>query len=369
MSLVAESPGSALLSAVVDGLSDDGVEEGLRQLGRLSARVEARRAEFIAEADRRGIPGRKGFSSTTAWLVALSGDPGAVCRSRLGVAVSLRGMPETRAAFAAGVVSESRVRLLAQAKELAPSQFASDEACLVAQAKAMPSCRFPEVLAEWRRNTDPEAAEANTERVFARRALHASPAWSGMLHLTGDLDPEGGGVVLAALRCLSEPAALDPQDGRTPAQCRADALVEICRRHLDGNPQSGSSRPHLTVTVPWEAVQKGSGLVDTEIGPISAQAARRMACDASVSRMVVREGGVPVEAGQARRVIPPALRRALELRDKGCTHPGCEVPARWCDGHHIVHWADGGKTELANLRLLCRTHHRRTHHHPYPQRR
>ncbi|MBN2114806.1 MAG: HNH endonuclease, partial [Acidimicrobiia bacterium] len=65
----------------------------------------------------------------------------------------------------------------------------------------------------------------------------------------------------------------------------------------------------------------------------------------------------------------PALRKALELRDQHCTHPGCQIPARWCDAHHVVHWADGGTTDLSNLRLLCRQHHRHAHHHqPYPKR-
>jgi len=365
----ADLPGSALFASRADGLADEQVEADLRELQRLGSRVEARRAELIAVADRRGIPGRRGFGSSTAWLMALSGDPAAVCRSRLGVATSLQTMPETRAAFAAGVVSECRVRLLAEVQALAPEQFARDEATLVSEVAATPSQRLPQVLSEWRRSTDPEGAEADTGRVFARRALHLSDAWSGMLHLNGDLDPEGGAVVLAALRCLAEPPALDAQDTRTPAQCRADALVEICRRHLDGKPGSGSSRPHLTVTVPWETLKQGSGVVDTEIGPISSEAARRLACDATISRIIVQADGSPAEAGHSRRVIPPALRRALDLRDQGCTHPGCDIPARWCDAHHIQHWADGGRTESANLRLLCRKHHRDAHdHQPYPRR-
>ena len=343
----ADLPGSALFASRADGLADEQVEADLRELQRLGSRVEARRAELIAVADRRGIPGRRGFGSSTAWLMALSGDPAAVCRSRLGVATSLQTMPETRAAFAAGVVSECRVRLLAEAQALAPERFARDEATLVSQVAATPSPRLPQVLSEWRRSTDPEGAEADTGRVFARRALHLSDAWSGMLHLNGDLDPEGGAVVLAALRSLAEPAALDPQDTRTPAQCRADALVEVCRRHLDGG-VSGGSRPHLAITIPWETLKQGSGLVDTEIGPISSEAARRLACDAAISRIIVQADSSPAEAGHSRRVIPPALRRALDLRDQGCTHPGCDIPARWCDAHHIRHWADGGRTELAN---------------------
>ena len=212
-------------------------------------------------------------------------------------------------------------------------------------------------------------AEAEAERLFGQRALHLSKDWSGMLRLSGQLNPESGGVVLAAVRSLAEPGNLDPQDTRTPAQRQADALAEIARRYLDGTPGSGSGRPHLSVTVPWDTLQQAHGLVDTEVGPIPAETARRLACDATVSRIIVDENGVPLFAGEARRRIPPPLRRALDARDQGCTHPGCDMPARYCDAHHIQHWADGGKTTLSNLQLLCRRHHRTTHHHqPYPMR-
>jgi hypothetical protein len=360
---------SELFETPVRGLADSELAEGLRRLGRLASRVEARRAEFLAEADRRGVARRQGFSSTTAWLMALSGDPAAVCRSRLAVAASLGEMPETRAAFAAGEVSEPRVRLLAQAHRLAPEQFTRDERRLVAQAASASSQRLPQVLSEWRRRTDPEGAEADTARLRSQRALHVSPSWSGMVHLDGDLDPESGSVVLVALRSLSEAAALDPQDTRTPPQCRADALVEICRRHLDGGLPHSSRRPHLTLTVPRQALEAGTGTVETEAGPIAVQAIRRLAYDATLTTVTLDEHGRPVAAAPARRVVPPASRRALDLRDQHCTHPGCDIPARWCDAHHIIHWADGGATTPANLRLLCRQHHRAAHEHqPYPQR-
>jgi hypothetical protein len=225
------------------------------------------------------------------------------------------------------------------------------------------------VLSAWKQATDLAAAEAEVERLHALRCLHVSRAWSNMLHVNGDLDPESGLVVLTALRSLAEPAALDPDDPRTPAQARADALVEICRQYLNGGAAAGSSRPQVTVTVPWDSLQTGHGVVDADTGPLSAEAARRIACDASVSRVVLDPDTVPIEVGRTTRVIPPALRKALEVRDRGCTHPGCQVPACWCDAHHIQHWADGGQTVLANLQLLCRRHHRAAHHHqPYPQR-
>ena len=308
--------------------------------------------------------------TTTAWLMALSGEQAAVCRSQIAVASSLEGMPETKKAFAAGEVSESRVRLLAQAQALAPEQFAQDEAKLVAEAASVPSRQLPQVMSTWKRNADLPAAQVEAEQLHALRVLHLSPDWSGMVRLSGLLDPEAGGIVLAAIRGLAEPVALNPEDTRTPAQRQADALVEISRRYLDGNPGAGSRRPHLQITIPWNTLQTGSGVVDTEAGPLDAETVRRLACDATVSRVILDGEAAPIEVGRATRVVPSAVRRALNLRDGGCTHPGCTVPARWCDAHHITHWAQGGKTELSNLRLLCRTHHGRDHDRcPYPRRR
>ena len=323
---------------------------------------------MIAEAERIEAARREGFSSTSVWLAALSGEPVPVCRSQVAVASALEEMPGTREAFASGLLPESRVKVLAQAQALAPDQFAHDEAALVAQVAAASAQQVPRVLAGWKKNTDPDAAEAEAERLHGLRALHLSEDWSGMLRLHGLLDPESGLVVRHALEALSDPASLDPADTRTPAQARADALVEVCRRHLDGKP-GGASRPHVSITVPWDTLQQGHGVVDTGVGPIPAETARRLACDATISRIIVDEHGVPGRAGKARRTIPPPLRRALDLRDQHCTHPGCDMPARYCDAHHILHWADGGKTEISNLRLLCRAHHRTAHNHqPYPRR-
>jgi hypothetical protein len=92
---------------------------------------------------------------------------------------------------------------------------------------------------------------------------------------------------------------------------------------------------------------------------VTAETARRLACD--VSRVEVRHGsdGTVLGVGRRTRTIPPALRRALESRDRGCRFPGCGL--RFTDAHHIVHWADGGETKLGNCVLLCRLHHRRVH--------
>ncbi len=347
----------------VEILTEKELEDELRRLTRLQAQAEARLAAVVAEAHRRELPAGRGFGSPTAWLIALTGEPPAVCRSRVRVALALRHMDATRSAFAAGEVSACRVRLLVDAREAAPDLFCRDEPLLVAQACTLPSQVFPRAIAHWRRLADADGALAEADRAFERRRLHVSAAWGGMVRLDGELDPESGQTVLTALGSVAEPAALDPDDGRSPAQRRADALVEICRRHLDSTdrPRIGGEKPHLTVTI-GAAELTADGLTDLECGPISLETVRRWACDATLTPLVTGSDGQPLTTGRRQRVIPPALRRALHQRDQHCTHPGCDIPARWCDAHHIVHWAQGGTTTLDNLRLLCRRHHRQAHH-------
>jgi len=69
----------------------------------------------------------------------------------------------------------------------------------------------------------------------------------------------------------------------------------------------------------------------------------------------------PLNLGRATRVIQPAQRHALAVRDRGCVFPACDRPLSWCDAHHLWHWIDGGPTNLNNLALLCRAHHRIVH--------
>ena len=105
----------------------------------------------------------------------------------------------------------------------------------------------------------------------------------------------------------------------------------------------------------------GQAVIELDGGgvDVSAETSRRLACDAAV--VVLHEGadGSALDVGRKTRSIPPAIRRALSARDTGCRFPGCT--ARHCDAHHLVHWADGGRTSLDNLVLLCRRHHRLLH--------
>jgi predicted restriction endonuclease len=86
-----------------------------------------------------------------------------------------------------------------------------------------------------------------------------------------------------------------------------------------------------------------------------------MACDCAVTRVLLSQESVVMDVGRSSRVVGPALRKALKVRDKHCQWPGCDRDASYCDGHHLVHWIHGGPTDLDNLVLLCRRHHRMVH--------
>ncbi|MDP2958918.1 MAG: DUF222 domain-containing protein, partial [Longimicrobiales bacterium] len=92
---------------------------------------------------------------------------------------------------------------------------------------------------------------------------------------------------------------------------------------------------------------------------VSAEASRRISCDAGLVRITHAPDGSVLDVGRRTRTIPPALRRALEARDRGCRFPGCG--SRFTDAHHVKHWADGGETSMGNILLACRHHHALLH--------
>jgi hypothetical protein len=126
-------------------------------------------------------------------------------------------------------------------------------------------------------------------------------------------------------------------------------------------PTTNGATPTLTVTLSWEQLcTQLAGTGDTA-ALLTPATVRRLACDAGLIPAVLASESQPLDVGRQTRTIPPALRRALILRDQHCVFPGCDRPPPWCDGHHIVHWADGGDTSLPNLALLCGHHHRLIH--------
>jgi 5-methylcytosine-specific restriction endonuclease McrA len=224
-------------------------------------------------------------------------------------------------------------------------------------------------------------AEADEDvRRHVRRALHVYQEEDGMVVIRGRLAPEVGAVVVQALNAARDTlyrqgrhqtfdAPLDPSEETPPlAQQQADALALIAETALHQGLDPGAPGERYQVVVHVDAPvlldpdTPGQSVLE-DAARVSAETSQRLACDASRVIMQHAHDGRLVEVSARTRTIPPALRRALHHRDRGCRFPGCGV--RFGQGHHIQHWAQGGPTTLSNLALLCRRHHRAVHEEGY----
>ena len=194
----------------------------------------------------------------------------------------------------------------------------------------------------------------------AERWLRLTSLEDGSVSITGRVDSIGG----AALRTAVEPLArrTGQGDDRCLERRMGDALVELATLALDSGrlPHVATQRPHLQVTTTLETLRglAGSPAADMEFAqPIATPTVQRLACDAAISRVIFGPDSTVIDAGRARRVVSGSMRRALNARDQNCQWPGCERPATWSAAHHLVHWTQGGNTDLSNLILLCHRHH------------
>ncbi len=347
-------------------LSDTELEDRLSELRRASGVIDAESARTLAEVERRGSYADSGHLSITSWVEHRFQASWSEAANKVRAARALEAMPEVREALYDGEVSPSVVGQLVAAHEASPEEFSKVEATLVDAARTLPARDLQRAVAHFKDMVDAEAAaRADSER-YDRRGLHVSPTLEGMVRVDGNLDPETGQTLITALRSVTDASARDgSEDPRTPAQRRCDALGEIARQHLDRSdrPVVGGERPHLTVVLDLEALEGRAGRrcdLD-EAGTISPESARRIACDASVTRVITRARSEPLDVGRKTPVVPAPLRRAVVVRDRHCRFPGCDRPAPCCDAHHAVHWTDGGHTKLSNLLLLWRRHRRMVH--------
>ena len=361
------------------GLDDDGLEEEFAALDRAADVIDGKRLRVLAQIEHRGTYARDGHVSLTAWLAHRFRKTWSAASRLVRAARALEQMPATREALEEGEITSSAVDLLASAQQVDPKAFAQAEDYLVEAATTLSIPDLGRVVGTWRRAAEDARGPEASERAYERRRLHVSPTLSGMVRVDGDLDPETGQSVISALRAVCDTEVRCTTDQRSSPQRRADALGEICRQWLDGTdrPLVGGERPHVSITVDLQTLQgrlPSSGPPGSrspgfrseaeleDVGPISSEAARRLACDASVARVITRGASEPLDVGRRTQVVPAGIRRAVVARDRGCRFPGCDRPQGWSDAHHVVHWAHGGDTAVSNLVLLCRRHHRLVHH-------
>ncbi len=189
------------------------------------------------------------------------------------------------------------------------------------------------------------------------------------------MTPEQAAALEAAIGPLSAPAPDDEtgeRDLRPAGQRRVEALTEVCqrssavdagRRGADG---AAAASAALHVTIPLADLQARTGcgevMSSTATGTVlSPEVLRRIACEADLIPHVLGTAGEDLDLGRVVRLFTRAQRRLLRRRDGGCTYPGCGAPAAWTKAHHVVHWADGGASDVDNAALLCQRHHTHVH--------
>jgi hypothetical protein len=347
-------------------------------------RLAAVQLMLVREVDGQGVAADAGATSTLAWLrdrYRISGSAASQL-VKLARALDTEADSPTAAALAAGEVNVEQAKVITDAVAPLPVEHrrAGEEHLLGEAASFGPrelgrlGQRIFEVIA-------PEEADkqalAEVERA-ERRAWHDRGLWltdipgTSHVRVTGVLTLEDAATFRAATDPLCAPRTrrrtgndTDPADTRSPGERRVDAVMEICRLACARGqlPDNGGDRPQVIVTIDYDSLRRqvGAGTFD-DGSHLSPAAARRLACDAGIVPAVLGTASQVLDVGRQARLVTGPLRRALVLRDRGCAFPGCDRPPRWTEAHHVLHWSDGGPTELSNLVLLCGYHHRLIHH-------
>jgi hypothetical protein len=368
---------------------------------------------LVAEFDTRGGWGEWGCRSCSHWLSWRCSISPVAAREHVRVAHRLEELPLIRGAFAEGRLSYSQVRALTRVENVereeellslarhataaqlerlvrayhgvvararvaaggGPDRYVTwdhaDDGSLLLRAR-LPAEEGAVVLA---------ALQAAVERGASAEALAAAPASAGPPAVEAASADGAVSAEAAAADRKSHDARSDFNAAEAPAfesaeapsfqgasaeapslgERRADALVLMADTLLANEPNGrGGDRFQVVVHVDVMTLRDGDGESELADGaPIDGETARRLACDSAIVPLLERAGR-PLGVGRKTRSVPPALRRALASRDRGCRFPGC-ASHRTVDAHHIEHWANGGATNLENLVQLCRHHHRLLH--------
>ena len=287
---------------------------------------------------------------------------GAVWNS-LAVGQHLDDLPRSIEAVESAEIGYAHLALMARTAESVQGSSTAapfEEDGLLDKAREYSVGRLWYFCHHMRHATDPEEFTAEQYRAAEARTLKMSTYEDGSLAIEGWIDSVGGAVVRSALEPLAQPHGDHDERGREHRN--ADAFVEVCGHVQDAGvlPQ----RPHLQITASLDTLRglAGSPAGDMEYTlPVSAATVQRLACDGTITRVVLAPESVVIDVGRARRVVAGAMRRALNARDGHCKWPRCDRPASWSHAHHVVHWTNGGETDLANMILLCHRHHWMAH--------
>jgi hypothetical protein len=344
-----------------------------RRLLRAQNRLDAQVARHVREGEVTQAAETDGLKTMQSWLRGHGRLSPAAAGNLVRTGRALQHLPAVAAAFADGRLTADQVAVIAPVTRDEHRTAAAEQGVDLAQvdvvlaetAATRPYPELAQVVHHYLERLDPDGPEPDpTESRSLRIARHAD----GSVTFRGELDAVGGEKFQAALESIVQ-ANRPAEDTRTRAQQLGDALVQLADNALAAGtlPFLRTVKPHVVVMIDVDDLadpHTGPGAAQTGFGArISAARARWLACDGQISRIVIGPEGQPLDVGRDKRVFPPHIRRALEVRDKGCVFIGCHAPTHWCDAHHVLEWVlDDGPTSVENGALLCESHHTKVHH-------
>ena len=331
-------------------------------------RTEAITGEATRRFEKAGGYKTDGFLGMVPWLRVKGKLSGGAAAERVETARQLKELPRTEEALARGEIGYQHAVAMARAAEhVGAAQVRKAEAELLKTAGTMDPGQFVSVAKNFEHQVDAAAVLADANRAYARRYLQIGEVSNGLVRLEGQIVPEAAAMLRTRMEPFMKPAK---GDERTAGQRAHDALLEILRRGTaaggadgDRRARGTGARPMLIIRANLDTLAGIDGAPAGEFewgGTVPAETVRRMACDSAITR-ITGLGELEQEMTHAARTIPPSTRRAMVARDRHCVFPGCDRPAPWCDGHHLIFWGDGGPTKLENLGLVCGAHHRKVH--------
>lgn len=329
---------------------------------------------LIAEFDREEGWVDNATHSCAHWLNWKCGIALGAAREKVRTAHALEDLPKIAAAMERGELSYSKARAITRVA------CTKTEDYFLSLALHGTAHHVERIVRHYRRCVEVEELSKEA-RQQVNRSVNCYWDDDGSLVLKARMPAEAGALLLKALDAAAEESPSpkrktrrhtaaefipdpNPIDEPSFEARRADALGLLAESFMKHGAaaMNGGDRHQIVVHVSAETLRHGMpGQCEIQDGPgIAMETVRRLACDASVVAIVEDENGEPLSVGRKTRSIPPALRRALNARDRGCRFPGC-THKRYVDAHHIHHWAHGGETKVSNLVTLCRFHHRKVH--------
>jgi len=328
----------------------------------------------VAELDRRKAWRIDGATSMVAWLVQRCSVTASTAREWVTAAPRLEALPEISNAMAQGKLSFDQIKPLVEVAK------PETDARLAEEATRWSAKQVRELANANRSPADGDAANAYGRRYFRFNDRRCT--------VSGYFPSDQYAKIKGTYNALARRHG--GFDGRTYDQRLADVMVEICEPTsgvMNGceakvGPKSGSesvdsasagskvsaespahTRTRPTVVVHADLTYLAGSIGEAELdvlGPLAPEVARRLACDAKIILSADDAAGHSIQQGGARRSPTPAQRIEIRRRDKGCRFPGCTY-TDYTDVHHVVHWSNGGRTDISNLVTLCDQHHRAVH--------